>query len=92
MKSTSFPSLRVTPEFRHAAESVLEEGETLSSFMETAVSKQIQFRRTHKEFIARGLAARDEARRTGVYYTAEESMARLDAILEDAKPAEKARA
>ncbi|TAM10810.1 MAG: prevent-host-death protein [Nevskiaceae bacterium] len=85
MKSTSFPSLRVTPEFRKAAESVLEEGETLSSFLETAVRKQIQFRRTHKEFIARGLAARDEAQRTGVYYTVNEVMDSLREVVESAK-------
>lgn len=85
MKSKSFPSLRVTPEFRQAAESVLEEGETLSSFIETAVRRQVQFRHTRKAFIARGLAARDEARRTGVYYTAEEVMDSLREIVETAK-------
>ena len=32
MKTATFPSLRVEPELREAAESVLEEGETLSGF------------------------------------------------------------
>ena len=86
MKTATLPPLRVTPDMREAAESVLEEGKTLSSFVETSVRRQIEYRRTQKEFIARGLAAREEARRTGVYFTAEESLVALDAILEKHKP------
>ena len=37
MKTATLPSLRVEPELRDAAESVLQAGETLSSFVETAV-------------------------------------------------------
>lgn len=85
MKSATLPPLRVTPEMRAAAESVLKDGETLSSFVETSVRQQIQQRRAQKEFIARGLAAREEAKRTGVYYTVEEVMASLDNILEEAR-------
>lgn len=85
MKTATLPSLRVTTDFRSAAESVLEEGETLSSFVETSVRKQVEYRRMHREFIARGLAAREEARRTGVYYTKEEVMASLQKILDKAK-------
>ena len=87
MKSATLPPLRVTPDLRAAAESVLQEGESLSSFVETSVRRQIEFRRVQKEFIARGLAAREEARRTGVYYSKEESLAALDAILARHKPA-----
>lgn len=85
MKSATLPPLRVTPELRSAAESVLTEGETLSSFVETSVRQQIDHRRAQKEFIARGLASREEAKRTGVYFTVEESMASLNAILEKHK-------
>jgi predicted transcriptional regulator len=85
MKSATLPPLRVTPEMRAAAESVLKDGETLSSFVETSVRQQIHQRRAQKEFIARGLAAREEAKRTGVYYTVEEVMASLDNILEEAR-------
>ena len=81
MKSATLPPLRVTPELRSAAESVLNEGETLSSFVEASVRQQIDHRRAQKEFIARGLAAREEAKQTGVYFTVEESMASLNAIL-----------
>lgn len=82
MKSAMIPSLRVTPDLRAAAESVLEEGETLSAFVETSLRRQIDFRRVQKEFIARGLAAREESRRTGLYFTAEQSLAALDRIIE----------
>jgi hypothetical protein len=41
MKSATIPSLRVTPDLRAAAESVLEEGETLSAFVETSLRRQI---------------------------------------------------
>ncbi|MGH8462107.1 MAG: YlcI/YnfO family protein [Stenotrophobium sp.] len=86
MKTATLPPLRVTPDLRHAAESVLQDGETLSSFVETSVRKQIDFRRVQKEFIARGLAAREEVKRTGITYSVEESMAALDAILQKHKP------
>ena len=37
MKTATIPSLRVDPALREAAESVLDQGETLSSFVETAL-------------------------------------------------------
>jgi len=81
MKSATMPSLRVAPELRQAAESVLHDGESLSSFMEQTLRDEVNRRRMQAEFIARGLAARDDAKRTGVHYSQEESLARLDAIL-----------
>ena len=83
MKSSSFPSLRVEPELREAAESVLRDGETLTSLIETSVREMIQRRRVQEEFIARGLRSREDAQRTGIYYSAEsvhsELQRRLDA-------------
>lgn len=87
MKSASLPSLRVTPELREAAESVLHEDESLSSFMEQTVRDEVNRRRMQAEFVARGLAAREEGKRTGVYYTAKESLQALDGILARHKPA-----
>src|SRR3546814_6197409 len=72
MKTATLPSLRVAPELRAAAESVLEEGESLSAFVENSVKAQIHYRKTQAEFIARGLAAREEAKRTGIDYTTED--------------------
>jgi hypothetical protein len=71
MKTTTFPSLRVEPELREAAESVLREGETLTSLIETAVRETIYRRRAQDEFLARGLRSSQEAQRTGVYHGAE---------------------
>lgn len=80
MKSATIPSLRVTPELRQDAESVLEEGETLSSFVEESLRKQIEHRKFQREFIARGMVSRDKARATGVYVSKEEVMDRLRVV------------
>jgi hypothetical protein len=84
-KTATIPSLRVEPELRAAAESVLEKGETLSSFVEDAVKKQVLYRKTQAEFIARGLASLAEADRTGVYYSSDEVQAMLREKLEKAR-------
>lgn len=81
MKTATLPSLRVEPELRQAAESVLLKGENLSALMEKSLRGEVNRRRNQAEFIARGLASRDEAERTGVYFTVDESLARLDAVL-----------
>ncbi|WP_370660224.1 YlcI/YnfO family protein [Massilia glaciei] len=85
MKTSTIPSLRVTPELRAAAESVLEDGETLSSFVEQSMRQQITRRQSQREFIARGLASRDEAKLTGEYYSAEDILRDLDEMLGDAE-------
>lgn len=89
MKSATIPSLRVDPQLRADAESVLNEGETLSAFVENSLRKQIHIRKTQAEFIARGLASLAEAERTGVYHTTEEVLGRLKAKLDAAKAAKK---
>jgi len=85
MKSASIPSLRVDPALRHEAESVLQEGETLSSFVEQSIRSNIARRQAQSEFIARGLASREEARQSGVYFAAGEVLAELDGMLSDAE-------
>ncbi len=71
MKSASLPSVRVEPELREAAESVLREGETLTSLIETAVRETIRRRLSQEEFIAQGLRSRDHAQRTGILHSAQ---------------------
>ena len=85
MKSSTIPSLRVKPELRQAAENVLRDGETLSSFMEESLRAGIQHRKAQQEFIARGLASRDEARRTGEYFTADDVFDELNGMLTQAE-------
>jgi hypothetical protein len=67
MKTATFPSVRVEAELREAAESVLREGETLTSLIETAMRETIHRRRVQDEFVARGLRSSDDAKRTGLY-------------------------
>lgn len=85
MKTATLPPLRVEPGLREAAESVLQEGESLSGLMEKSLRDEVNRRRNQAEFIARGLAAREEAKRTGVYYTVDEVMGSLRQMLDEAK-------
>ena len=74
MKTASIPSLRVEPALREAVEAVLREGESLSNFLESSLRAQVAERQLQQAFIARGLASREEARRTGVYHSAADVM------------------
>lgn len=85
MKNATLPPLRVDSELRAAAEAVLREGETLSGFVLEAVRLNIARREAQREFIARGLLAREEARASGEYVGADEMLARLDASLASAR-------
>lgn len=85
MKTATLPSLRVEPELREAAEAALREGESLSSLMEQSLRGEVNRRRMKAEFIARGLAAREEAKRSGMYHGVDEVMDSLRQILDEAK-------
>lgn len=85
MKTASFPSLRVEPELRQAAEDSLQEGETISSFVEQSIRDSIDRRKCQREFYARGLASREKSARTGIYVTADAVLGRLEQMLEKAK-------
>jgi len=85
MKTATIPSLRVDPKLRLSAESVLREGESLSGFVEQAIRATIEHRQAQREFVARGLASRDKAQRTGVYIEANTVVSRLESLLDQAK-------
>jgi len=85
MKTSTIPSLRVEPELRQAAESVLRDGETLSSFMEESLRASIRQRKVRAEFIARGLASRTESQRTNQYFSADDVLNELNGILSRAE-------
>lgn len=87
MKTATFPPLRTTPELRQAAEQILEEGETLSGFVEQAIRDSIERRQNRQEFIARGLLSRDNARQSGRYVSADSVVERLEGMLAKAKSA-----
>jgi len=81
MKTATLPALRVTPKLRDELESVLREGESLSSFIEAAVRDRVEWRRTQKEFIEAGLAEEKRANEADDYISAEEVIAEMDAII-----------
>jgi len=85
MKTATFPSLRVAPELRAAAEDVLREGESLSGFVESSVRAEIEARQADAAFIARGLASGAGAKRTGRYVGAADVLAALETALDDRK-------
>ena len=82
MKTATFPSLRVDLALREAAESVLREGETLTSLIEASVRETVQRRRAESEFLARGLKAAIDAQHSGVYHPAAEVHAELQRRLD----------
>lgn len=85
MKTATLPSIRVEPEFRDKVEAVLNEGETLSAFVEDAVSKSIRRRTMQKEFLARGLQALKEVEEGAETFPADEVHAGLEAMLAEAE-------
>ena len=85
LKTATIPSLRVDPELRHAAEDVRQDGESLSSFVEQSLRLNIEHRRAQQSFISRGLASRDDAKRSGEYFAAEDVLRDLDDLLAQAR-------
>ena len=67
MKTAILPSVRVDPALRASVESLLEAGETLSGFVESAVRQTVLRRQNQAEFVARGLMSLENAKRTGEY-------------------------
>jgi predicted transcriptional regulator len=85
MKTSTLPPLRVSPELRAEAEAVLAPGESLSAFVHDAVMRTIEFRRSQQEFIARGLASAEDARRTGRFVSRDAAVNTLRRQIERAK-------
>jgi hypothetical protein len=91
MKNAGFPSVRVEPELRAAAENVLQDGESISSFVERAIRDNITRRLNHREFVTRRLVSREDARQSGDYLSANDVIAGLEARLGEAKAKAKAK-
>ena len=79
MKTATLPAIRVEPELREKIESVLDQGETLSSFMESALRSAVEFRAIQGEFHARGKRSQEQFDATGVSYSTEEVVEKLRA-------------
>lgn len=87
MKTATLPPIRVAPEFRIELEGVLEQGETLSEFVENAVRTTVEKRKNQAEFVRRGIAAIEETRRAGGGIPAEVVIAKLQVKLAAARQA-----
>ena len=84
MKTATMPALRVQPELRQAAEEMLQPGETLSGFVEESLRRNVERRQAQQTFLARGLASRDAARKSGKYVPADAVLSKLAAKIESA--------
>ena len=71
MKTATLPPIRVAPDFRVELEGVLEQGESLSQFVENTVRSTVAKRKNQAEFIRRGMAAIDATQRDGSVIPAE---------------------
>jgi hypothetical protein len=76
MKNATLPPLRVDGALRAAVESV---------FVLEAVCLNLEPREARREFIARGLRARENARATNDYVSAGEMLSQLDGVLAQAR-------
>ena len=85
MKTATLPSIRVAPEFRASVESVLNETETLTEFVENAVRETVVRRRNQAEFLARGIQSLEAAKQTNNYVDADAVVETLRARLVSAK-------
>ena len=85
MKTATLPHIHVSPNLRQEIEGVLEDGETLSQFVEGAVRREVDKRKCRAEFVRRGIAAIRETQRTGNGVLASEVLARLEARLSAAR-------
>jgi hypothetical protein len=90
MKTATLPPIRVAPDFRLELEGVLEEGESLSQFVESAVRTTVAKRKNQAEFIRRGIDAIKETKQGGGI-PAETVIAKLEAKLATAVQAKQAR-
>lgn len=78
MKSTQLPPVRVTPAVRAQIEAVLQEGETLSQFVEQATRDAARRRKSQQDFVERGRASLACARERGEYYAANQELSAME--------------
>jgi hypothetical protein len=82
MKSAIIPQVRVEPALRDELEAVLNQGETLSEFVEASVRNAVAFRRVQSQFLERGQAAWEDYQSTGRSVPAVDMVAKLQARLD----------
>ena len=91
MKTAQLPPVRVEPAVREEIESVLQEGESLSQFVEAAAVQAARRRKAQQAFLARGRASMARAKETGEFHSLhgalDQMRERLDRRVEEARRA-----
>lgn len=87
-KTGLLPSVRVGADLRRQVEKVIARDESLSSFIEASVRAEIHERQARRAFLQRGLRSKAQAEKTGVYYSVDEVMRRMDDIVAKAQAKE----
>lgn len=85
MRTAVLPSVRVERALRNDAESVLDEGETLSDFIATCVRGGIAWRRARDAFVARAYDTVDRSDRDSHGISPEDLLRRMDERLNAAR-------
>jgi hypothetical protein len=85
MRTATLPAVRVSPATRSLIESVLKEGESLSTFIEETMKRHATWRKEDEIFHARAALASKRLAEGGKFYTPEESIARLRAQVQRAR-------
>lgn len=87
MKTAQLPPVRVEPAVRAEIESVLQEGESLSQFVEAAAVQAARRRKALQAFLDRGRASMARAKATGEFHplhgALDQMRSRLDRRMED---------
>lgn len=79
------PPIRVETSLKQDLESVLQKGETVSSFVKSIIEREVEYRKIQNDFLQSALRAEEKSKKTGIYYTHEEVMGKLKTILDTAK-------
>lgn len=87
MKTALLPATRIQPTLRRKIEAALDDGETLSAFIETSVRRQLELRAAQRAFIERGLAAERAAEASGDWLTPAEVLGEVRALAAGVRPA-----
>jgi hypothetical protein len=89
MKTAQLPPVRVEPSVRKEIEAVLQEGESLSQFVEAAAVQVARRRHAQQEFVARGRSSLARAKVSGEFYPLQGALdqmrARLDVRMAEAQ-------
>jgi hypothetical protein len=87
MKSATLPAVRIETSLREEIEQALNEGESLSAFVENSVRESLRRRRDQSEFVKRGMASLQSARKSGKSISADTAVRKLEERLAKAKAA-----